>query len=238
MGEVNRSGEGNYSARWGYRTIDVRRYEARRYGGRTRQLNFRFLSWRIRQALRDVPPGGTILDAPCGTGVLTDLLASLGLAVTSLDISPAMLAVATERPGGRGFVRADIERLPFPSGSFDAVVCNRFLMHVPGELRPAVLRELCRVSRGPLVVTVCHPYTLKSFGRALRRRLGLRAKHHERIGMREIRREATAAGLRIDRVAAVTPLLSEVWVAVLRADAPHPVTAPVLAHDRAPAQVA
>src|SRR6185295_5515633 len=141
--------------RWGYRNIDVRRYETRRYGSRGRRLNFRLLTWRIRQALRDVPAGGAVLDAPCGTGVLTGVLTSLGLRVTSLDISAAMLAVASERASDRGYVRADVERLPFAAGTFDAVVCNRFLMHVPGELRPAVLRELCRGSYGPVVVTVC-----------------------------------------------------------------------------------
>ncbi len=206
----------DYAARWGYRTIDARRYESRRYAGWTRRLNFRLLARRIRQALRDVPQGAAVLDAPCGTGVLNDVFASLGFRVTSLDISPAMLDVAAERGGSRGCVRADLERLPFHSGAFDAVVCNRFLMHVPSEGRPAVMRELCRVSRGPLVVTVCHPYTLKTFGRSVRRALGLRAKHHERIGMDQIRREATAAGLSLVRVTSVTPLLSEVWVVELR----------------------
>jgi ubiquinone/menaquinone biosynthesis C-methylase UbiE len=206
----------DYAARWGYRTIDARRYESRRYDGWTRRLNFRLLARRIRQALHDVPRGAAVLDAPCGTGILNDVLASLGVRVTSLDISTAMLAVAASREDTRACVRADLERLPFPSGAFDAVVCNRFLMHVPSEGRPAVLRELGRVSRGPLVVTVCHPYTLKTFGRAVRRALGLRAKHHERIGMAQIRREAKAAGLRLERVTAVTPLLSEVWVVVLR----------------------
>jgi SAM-dependent methyltransferase len=239
VGEAERRpGEGNYAARWGYRNIDVRRYETRRYGSRGRQLNFRLLSWRIRQALRDVPAGGAVLDAPCGTGVLTGMLTSLGLRVTGLDISAAMLAVAAERASDRGYVRADVERLPFAAGTFDAVVCNRFLMHVPGDLRPAVLRELCRVSRGPLVVTLCHPYTLKTFGRSVRRALGLRAKHHERIGMQQIRREVQAAGLRIERVSAVTPLLSEVWVAVLRSGQPRPISPPALGRDRAPLPVA
>jgi ubiquinone/menaquinone biosynthesis C-methylase UbiE len=236
VGEL-RPDDDYYDARWGYRTIDVRRYEARRYGTRTRQLNFRLLTWRLRQALARVPAGGTVLDVPCGTGVLTSMLASLGLAVTSLDISAPMLAVAAERGAG-GRVRADVERLPFASRTFDAVVCNRFLMHLPSTLRPAVLRELCRVSRGPLVVTVCHPYTLKSFGRAIRRSLGLKAKRHERIGMKDIRREAEAAGLRLERVSSVTPLMSQVWVAVFRADEPETVTVPALARDGAPARVA
>ena len=228
---------GDYPARWGYRGIDVRRYERRRYGGRRRQLNLRALANRLRAALKEVPSGGTVLDAPCGTGILTDLFASLGLRVTGLDISAAMLEVSAQRAPEHGHVRADVERLPFATGTFDAVVCNRFLMHLPDNVRPAVLRELARVSRGPLVVTVCHPYTLKSFSRALRRTIGMRAGRQPRIGMAQIRREAEVAGLRLERVTAVMPLFSEVWVAVLRGGEPVPVTTPVLAPEKAPAPV-
>ena len=228
---------GEYPARWGYRGIDVRRYEARRYGGGRRRLNFLALERRLRAVLRDVPAGGAVLDAPCGTGILTRLFASLGLRVTSLDISAAMLEASVERSPGRAHVRADVERLPFAAGAFDAVVCNRFLMHVPEDVRPALLRELARVSRGPVVVTLCHPYTLKSFTRALRRTLGMRARRPPRLGMAQIRREAEAAGLRLERVTTVVPLFSEVWVAVLRGGEPVPVIAPALVPEKVPAPV-
>jgi SAM-dependent methyltransferase len=237
IGEETVTEVGEYPARWGYREIDPRRYETRRYGGGRRRLNLLALERRLRAVLSDVPAGGTVLDAPCGTGILTRLFASLGLRVTSLDISAAMLEVSGERAPGQAHVRADVERLPFAAGAFDAVVCNRFLMHLPEDVRPAVLRELARVSRGPVVVTLCHPYTLKSFTRALRRTLGMRAPRRSRLGMADIRREAEAAGLCLERVATVVPLFSEVWVAVLRGGEPVPVTAPVLVPEEAPAPV-
>jgi ubiquinone/menaquinone biosynthesis C-methylase UbiE len=203
---------GDYPARWGYRTIDPIRYEVRRYGSGARRLNQHLLTSRLRRALEGVA-GGTVLDVPCGTGVLKDLFASLRLRVTSADISPAMLAVAGER-GGTVRVRADIERLPFRRDAFDAVVCNRFLMHLPASLRPAVLADLGRVSRGPVVFTVCHPYTLKSASRAFRRRLGLWTKRQPRIRREALAAEVAEAGLRLRDVAWVAPLLSEVWVVV------------------------
>jgi hypothetical protein len=55
--------------------------------------------------------------------------------------------------------------------------------------------------------------------------------------MADIRREAEAAGLRLERVTTVVPLFSEVWVAVLRGGEPVPVTAPVLVPEEAPAPV-
>src|SRR5262249_51069971 len=158
-----------------------------------RRLNFRLLQDAIARALDAVAPGGRGLDVPCGTGVLTDLLGRRHR-VTSADISQAMLDVAQERGGTTGLVRADVEALPFKSASFDFVVSNRFIMHLPADVRPRVLRELVRVSRGPVVVTVCHPYTVKSFLRAVRRAVGMHAKRSPRIAPRALGREAASVG--------------------------------------------
>jgi len=207
----------NYDARWGYRRLDARRYETRRYGGVVRQLNLRLLERALARGLEGVAPGALVLDTPCGTGILTDFLRSRSFRVVGADISPAMLEVARERGEAVGHVRADLERPPWPPGSFDAVVCSRFLMHLPRASRPRVLRTLAELARGPLVATVCHPYTVKHLGRHIRRALGLRAKARERLSRRELAAEVAAAGLRLERVLPVLPVLSEVWVVVISA---------------------
>src|SRR2546428_773855 len=84
------------------------------------------------------------------------------------------------------------------------------------RLLEGVLDPLAAPARGPLVATVCHPYTLKSFGRALRRALGRRAKQSPRLTRRALAAELDAAGLELERVIPVMPLLSEVWVVVVR----------------------
>jgi hypothetical protein len=88
-------------------------------------------------------------------------------------------------------------------------------MHLPASDRPRVLRTLAELTGGPLVATVCHPYTLKSFGRFVRRGLGGRPKHSARLTRRELAAEVRAAGLVLRRVIPVLPLLSEVWVVVI-----------------------
>ena len=206
-----------YDARWGYRSFDARRYEERRYGGVVRRFNHRMLERALAKGLAGVRPGGVVLDAPCGTGVLADFLRGLGFRVMGADISPAMLDVARGRGPVVGHVRADLERPPLRPGSVDAVVSARFLMHLPPELRPRVMRALASLTRGPFVATVCHPYTVKSFGRAVRRALGWPAKRSPRMTRRELEAEVTAAGLRLDRVIPVMPFLSEVWVIVVHA---------------------
>ena len=42
--------------------------------------------------------------------------------------------------------------MPYPDQSFDAATCIGLLMHLDAEVRVRALRELARVSRGPLVV--------------------------------------------------------------------------------------
>jgi SAM-dependent methyltransferase len=206
----------DYAARWGYRTLDARRYERRRYGGWLRGLNRRMLERAIGRALAGLKPGALVLDVPCGTGILADFLTARGARVVGTDISPAMLTVAQEDGVALGHVRADLEQPPYRPGSFDAVVCNRFLMHLPASARPRVLATLAGLARGPLVATLCHPHTFTSFGRAVRRRLGASVKRSPRLTRRALAAEIAAAGLHLERIIPVAPILSEVWVVVLR----------------------
>jgi SAM-dependent methyltransferase len=207
---------GGYDARWGYRALDAERYERRRYGSPGRRLNLRLLERALSRALETVPAGGLVLDAPCGTGILSGFLRRKGYRVIGADISPAMLAVARRRGAALGQVRADLEQPPCRARSVDAVVSSRFMMHLPPDTRTRMFRTMADLARGPVIATVCHPYTWKSFQRGLRRRLGGRAKRSPRLTRRELATEASNAGLRIERVIPVLPLLSEVWVVVLR----------------------
>ncbi len=206
----------NYDARWGYRKFDARRYEQRRYGGPNRRWNLRLLERALARALRAVPAGGLVLDIPCGTGILEPFLRTRGLRVVGSDIGPAMLEVAHERHAALGLVRADLELPPYRLAAFDAVVCARFLMHVPAESRPRILATLAGLSHGPLVATVCHPYTWKNFGRAVRRFFGARPKRSPRLTRAELTAEVAAAGLVLEQVIPVMPVWSEVWVIVVR----------------------
>ena len=86
-----------------------------------------------------------VLDVPCGTGRLGQALAGLGHYVGA-DVSVEMLGEA-RRDAACRLLCADVERLPFADGAFDAVVCCRLLHHLrePEELARA-LGELVRVS--------------------------------------------------------------------------------------------
>ena len=83
-------------------------------------------------------PGSTVLEAGCGVGAQTVILAknSPKARITSLDISDESLAAAKKRVADAGFAnvafqRADIFKLPFAPGSFDHVFVCFVLEHLP-----------------------------------------------------------------------------------------------------------
>ena len=100
---------------------------------------------------------GTCLDLGCGTGVALPKLARLGWTVVGVDVSEAMLERARRRVAEAELVRAAADDLPFPDGSFDAVVS--IWTHTDVDDFPAVVGEAARVLRGdgPLVYVGAHP---------------------------------------------------------------------------------
>jgi ubiquinone/menaquinone biosynthesis C-methylase UbiE len=99
--------------------------------------------------------GERILDVGCGTGrLLRELqIAVPGVQGWGVDVSEEMLAIAKARSTGAGYVRADVHRLPFRAGSFDAVLSSSSLHH---WARPArVLADIGELLRpgGRIVLT-------------------------------------------------------------------------------------
>jgi SAM-dependent methyltransferase len=89
-----------------------------------------------------------ILDAACGNGRYTRYLlrfADADAKLTGFDLSPKMLQRARTRlkSGRVTHAVADLTRLPYANGTFDAIVCGWVLEHLP-DPRPG-LRELARV---------------------------------------------------------------------------------------------
>lgn len=72
-----------------------------------------------------LPPGGEVLDLPCGWGRHSIELARRGFRVTGMDLSETLLARARKRAAAAGvdveLVRGDMREVPW-SGRFDAVI--------------------------------------------------------------------------------------------------------------------
>ncbi|HEX3213864.1 MAG TPA: class I SAM-dependent methyltransferase, partial [Actinomycetota bacterium] len=94
-------------------------------------------------------PGARLLDLCCGPGRHAVPLAQLGYRVTGLDLSRPLLARAAAAAAGQrvGLVAADMRRLPFADGSFDAVLnlFNAFGYLEDEAQDELVLAEVARV---------------------------------------------------------------------------------------------
>ena len=87
------------------------------------------------------PQGGQVLEAGCGVGAQTVILAqnSPGAHFTSVDISPVSLEAARALVAGQGvsnvtFQVSDIFNLPFEEDSFDHVFVCFVLEHLPNPI--------------------------------------------------------------------------------------------------------
>ena len=104
-----------------------------------------------------LPPvsGRTVLDAGCGTGRYTRLLAALGARVVGVDLSPAMVWRA--RRLHLPVLRGDMYALPIAAASCDVVVSGLALPDIAEFVR--VAHEWARVlrPRGVVVYSTLHP---------------------------------------------------------------------------------
>ena len=80
-------------------------------------------------------PPAHILDAGCGTGSLSVVMAGLGYTVTGIDFSPEMLVLAKAKAAAAGhtipFQVMDAAAPQFPPHSFDSIVCRHLLWALP-----------------------------------------------------------------------------------------------------------
>jgi ubiquinone/menaquinone biosynthesis C-methylase UbiE len=99
---------------------------------------------------------GPVLDVPVGTGRFLDLYESLGLRAYGIDSSEEMLALARRKRGAKNAALrlGDAAETKSNDRSFGTVVCVRFLDLIPEDAMVRVLRELCRVARERVVLTI------------------------------------------------------------------------------------
>lgn len=116
------------------------------------------------QAVLDVVgdvEGLDVLDAGCGEGYMSRLLAERGARAAGVDVSDSLVEYArthedAQRLGLR-YTVAGLEDLPYEDDSFDVAVCNHVLSDVSDPA--TAIRELARVLRssGRLIILMLHP---------------------------------------------------------------------------------
>jgi 2-polyprenyl-3-methyl-5-hydroxy-6-metoxy-1,4-benzoquinol methylase len=99
--------------------------------------------------------GLKVLDAACGEGYGSALLATVAASVTGVDVSPQAIEHARSRYSGNSleYRVADCLDLPFDDGTFDCVVSFETLEHL--EAHDGLMKEFRRVlkPKGFLIIS-------------------------------------------------------------------------------------
>ncbi len=135
---------------------------------------------------------GRCLDLGCGTGIHLPTLLDVGWSVTGVDVSEDQLRLARERVGDEvELVQANASELPFPDGTFDAVLSA--FTHTDVDDFEGLLREATRVLRkgARLVYVGLHPCFIGPHSRFVAAE-GVPTLH---AGYRERRRYTEAPGI-------------------------------------------
>lgn len=126
------------------------------YDAEMAALGYRHPTICLALLARHLPPGGPVLDAGAGTGLIGEWLKLIGYTpVEGVDLSPGMLAAAARKGVYDRLAEADLTaRLPFEDGRFAGCVCSG--VFTTGHVGAEGLDELLRVLRpgGILVLTV------------------------------------------------------------------------------------
>jgi SAM-dependent methyltransferase len=115
--------------------------KAETYGLRTGRITARLVEPLLDAA--GVTGGTRVLDVGTGPGYAAEQATQRRAVATGVDIADEVLALARRRHRGIRFVPGDAEDLPFAAGSFDALVSNFAIDHLPRPER--AIREFARV---------------------------------------------------------------------------------------------
>ena len=109
----------------------------------------------VARALALIPPGGIVLDVPCGTGKYFPVAAAAGHRVVGADQSAGMLSQARATGIASRLEHIALQDLSY-AGEFDAVITVDAMENVPPEQWPLVLANLHRAVRpgGVMYLTV------------------------------------------------------------------------------------
>jgi len=96
-------------------------------------------------AFAELVPAGPVVDVGCGPGYVTAHLASLGMDVSGVDLSPGMVEVARRAYPQLRFDVGSMLELDLADGSLAGLVAYYSIVNIPRAELPAVFAEFARV---------------------------------------------------------------------------------------------
>ena len=89
--------------------------------------------------------GKKILDVGCGNGKDCKYILEKGFNINGIDLSIGMLNIAKEKVPNCNFEIMDITEITYPDDSYDGIISNCSLFHIPVEELPKTLKSFKRV---------------------------------------------------------------------------------------------
>lgn len=130
--------------------------------GETGDWARRWILFPIFREVLSARPGTRALDVGCGEGQLCRLARDLGVGITGLDPTRALLGTARARDPGGAYVEGRAEALPFPDAAFDLVLSCVALVDIADVGR--AIPEMARVLRPGGRALVANTHSLFSAG--------------------------------------------------------------------------
>jgi ubiquinone/menaquinone biosynthesis C-methylase UbiE len=109
------------------------------------ELSGKPLDRALLSAFAELVPAGPVVDVGCGPGYVTAHLASLGLDVSGIDLSPGMVEVARRAYPAVPFSVGSMLALDLAHGSVAGLVAYYSIVNIPRSELPAVFAEFARV---------------------------------------------------------------------------------------------
>ena len=127
----------------------------------------RFTMWRQKRLISrllsecNLRDSDKVLDIPCGTGYIGNLLSKTPAQIYASDISLEMMDLAYgayETDNFHGFVQSNITENPFKKNLFSCVIVLALMHRLPKEVREKALTEIAHLSNKFVIMS----YSLES----------------------------------------------------------------------------
>ncbi|TAJ14084.1 class I SAM-dependent methyltransferase [Patescibacteria group bacterium] len=125
----------------------IQQVEKKHYSGSAYRNTDRWMSYYHQIALVRSCSPKTILEIGCGTGTVSRELKNEGCVVSTLDIATDL------EPD----IVGSVLEIPLPDTSYDVVCAFEVLEHLKSEDVPHALKEMARVARTHVLVSLPHP---------------------------------------------------------------------------------
>jgi len=95
--------------------------------------------------INELPKEGKVLDAGSGPGGVAEYFAEQGFDVTGIDNVAEMIALSSKKVPSVEFREMDVRHLDFSESSFDGIISEYLVIHIPSVELPSTLQGFYRV---------------------------------------------------------------------------------------------